>query len=52
MRQCKKCRAIISLNLADLMSGKFQAPKRISQDNKLYCDECFNEGKNDTKTKI
>ena len=41
MKQCKKCKAIISLDLSDLLSGKFQAPKRISQENRLYCDKCF-----------
>ena len=41
MTKCKKCKAVISLSLADLLTGECKSPKRIAQENNLYCDECF-----------
>ena len=44
MKTCKKCREIISLDLADIINGK-KAPKLVNAESISVglCKECFNK---------
>ena len=42
MKRCKKCKAVISWDLADVLSGTKETPKRVDKESVLkgLCFEC------------
>jgi hypothetical protein len=47
MQRCKQCKAVISWDLADILSGEKETPKRVSRESAKIglCEDCFEEDK-------
>lgn len=43
MTKCKKCKAVISLGLEDVLTGTKEQPKRVTKESrkKNLCEECY-----------